>query len=382
MNQELKENNYVVIEKFIAKKESKRLADSFKKFAVENNLIGDPQIPKSKSCYNYKEFFELLCNKTSEVSKLLGENVFPTYAYSRVYGRGDILKRHSDREACEISITLNLSQKTPWPIFFQKPDGTESSVTLQPGNAALYLGYDAEHWREPYEGDELVQVFLHYVRSNGEKAGFAFDNKIGSFKFSHPESTALESAGLEKYIVYMENVVPLDLCDAILKEYKDSDEWEQSRIGGGPNGGEENPKIRGAKVIPISRDHILEKNPDVRKDLDKRLFQCAGEAISKYAAQFPECYIALDTGYELLRYKEGEGYARHTDDFTSEPRVISCSFCLNDEYTGGEFNMLDQKLSFKQKKGSVLLFPSNFMYPHEVAKVVSGTRYSIVTWFR
>ena len=29
-----------------------------------------------------------------------------------------------------------------------------------------------------------------------------------------------------------------------------------------------------------------------------------------------------------------------------------------------------------------VMFPSTFMYPHEVMPVTKGTRYSIITWFR
>jgi uncharacterized protein YceK len=45
----------------------------------------------------------------------------PTYTYARVYTPGAILSRHTDRDACEISITLNLNQDTKWPIWIKKP---------------------------------------------------------------------------------------------------------------------------------------------------------------------------------------------------------------------------------------------------------------------
>jgi predicted 2-oxoglutarate/Fe(II)-dependent dioxygenase YbiX len=63
------------------------------------------------------------------------------------------------------------------------------------------------------------------------------------------------------------------------------------------------------------------------------------------------------------------------------PRSVSCSFALNDDYEGGEFAFFDRELKYKLKKGSILLFPSSFMYPHEIMPVTKGTRYSIVTWF-
>ena len=33
------------------------------------------------------------------------------------------------------------------------------------------------------------------------------------------------------------------------------------------------------------------------------------------------------------------------------------------------------------KTGDLVMFPSNFMYPHSVQPILSGTRYSIVCWF-
>ena len=36
--------------------------------------------------------------------------------------------------------------------------------------------------------------------------------------------------------------------------------------------------------------------------------------------------------------------------------------------------------TLEKKKGSAVVFPSNFMFPHEVQKVTSGNRYSIMTW--
>jgi predicted 2-oxoglutarate/Fe(II)-dependent dioxygenase YbiX len=65
----------------------------------------------------------------------------------------------------------------------------------------------------------------------------------------------------------------------------------------------------------------------------------------------------------------------------SEPRSISCSLNLNDDYEGGEFTFFDDTLSYNLGKGDVLMFPSNFMYPHAIKPILSGTRYAIITWF-
>ena len=51
---------------------------------------------------------------------------------------------------------------------------------------------------------------------------------------------------------------------------------------------------------------------------------------------------------------------------------------LNDDYEGGQFFVADKE--YETKKGSAIVFPSNFMFPHEVKEVTSGERWSVVTW--
>ena len=35
-------------------------------------------------------------------------------------------------------------------------------VDLKPGDMLVYKGMELEHWREAFEGDNCIQVFLHY----------------------------------------------------------------------------------------------------------------------------------------------------------------------------------------------------------------------------
>jgi len=108
-----------------------------------------------------------------------GLSLFPTYSYARVYHRGDELKPHRDRRACEISVSLNLGQQpqTPWPLCIQGRDKVSASAILNPGDALIYHGIELTHWRKPYEGDEIAQVFMHYVNQNGPNAGERFDRR-------------------------------------------------------------------------------------------------------------------------------------------------------------------------------------------------------------
>jgi len=182
---------------------------------------------------------------------------------------------------------------------------------------------------------------------------------------------------ISDYIVTFDGVLTDALCDAILNEFSNEEEWQKTVVGEGRI----DDKIRTAETVVISYPHVIEKNPKVRAKLDKYVFASAGLVIKKYNEKFEHCKIQEDSGYELLRYKEGQFYTQHTDSFKDRPRAVSCSFVLNDDYEGGEFAFFNRELIYKLKKGSCIMFPSNFMYPHEIMPVTSGTRYSIITWF-
>lgn len=185
------------------------------------------------------------------------------------------------------------------------------------------------------------------------------------------------NSNLQDYITIFENVLTNNLCDAVIKEFDDEKEWAKTVVGEG----RVDEKIRTAETIVISYPHVIEKNFKVRQSLDKYIYISAGLAIKKYNEKFSLAKIEEDSGYELLRYKEGQFYTQHTDSFKARPRAVSCSFALNDDYEGGEWGFFDREMVVKAPKGSAILFPSNFMYPHEIMPVTKGTRYSIVTWF-
>jgi Rps23 Pro-64 3,4-dihydroxylase Tpa1-like proline 4-hydroxylase len=399
MKKTLIENNYIVLSNFIPKERASNLSFEFLKYCKENSLEGDSQAPNSYSSYNYISFLELLCEKTPEISLSIGETVLPTYAYSRVYKNGSELIPHTDRDACEISLTLHLHGDSTWPIWIETPSGEKRCVDLNPGDAMLYLGKNAPHWRDPYNGEYYSQVFLHYVRSRGDCSYTYFDKVNETTKpvieDSIDEESVIEESttnqiktetktispkskkSLEDYIFTLDNVVSEELCDKILEEYHECSFWTPSSVGNGNI----DDNIRNCDSINISENIVLHKNFDVRKKIDDDFYICASRAINEYRKVFPEVASEIDTGYGLLRYKKGQFYTQHTDSFTHQQRSVSCSFLLNDDYDGGEFAFFDREIMIRGSKGSIVMFPSNFMFPHEIMPVISGTRYSIITWY-
>lgn len=397
MNSKLLENNYLIIPNFISPERSKILSDEFKLYCEKENLSGDDQSPNSHSIYNHISFLELLCEKTPEVSTLIEETVLPTYSYARVYKEGSVLESHVDRDACEISLTLHLDGDYPWPIWIETPQQEKRFVSLNPGDAMIYLGRIAPHWREEYKGSYYSQVFLHYVRSRGECSYAYFDNKIENNAKVLPTAkekntineTTIENYSdsnnkihqstqkLEDFIKIYDDIISDDLCNKILNEYKNSDDWGLTLVGEGIV----NNNIRNCSIIQLSNNDVINKKYEIRKFIDVELHQQLLKVVEKYSQDFPNFAPSVDTGYDLLRYQPGEFYTQHTDSFVHQQRSVSCSLSLNDDYAGGEFAFFNREIVIRPKIGSVIVFPSNFMYPHEIMPVIEGTRYSIITWY-
>lgn len=183
---------------------------------------------------------------------------------------------------------------------------------------------------------------------------------------------------LKDYIITIDNLLTDKLCDTVIKEFA-PEEYVFAVIGDGA--GVIAPNTRNVTGIYTSQPVIIQKNPEVRRELDKYIYLSAMEAIRQYAEKFPFCEIQQDSGYELLKYEVGQFYTEHTDSFKGRPSSVACSFALNDDYEGGEWAFFNREVVIKLPKGSAVLFPSNFMYPHQIMPVTKGTRYSMITWF-
>lgn len=115
---------------------------------------------------------------TPSIEIATGRKLFPTYACFRVYKRGDILQRHVDRVACEISVSLSLGYKGDqnWPIWLER-DGQAQSFTLEPGDGLIYKGVEMPHWRDRCTGESAAQVFMHYVDQKGPFKDWIYDKR-------------------------------------------------------------------------------------------------------------------------------------------------------------------------------------------------------------
>lgn len=147
----------------------------FEKGANQTNLtaFGDEQSPISYCNYSHAINDALSLTLLPAMEEVTGLELFPTYTYSRIYWKGSTLAKHTDRPSCQYSATLCIdNDPEPWGIYM-----AGNQVFLEPGDMVVYQGCDIEHWRDPYEGRQQIQVFLHYVDANGKYADYKFDRR-------------------------------------------------------------------------------------------------------------------------------------------------------------------------------------------------------------
>jgi len=122
------------------------------------------------------------------------------------------------------------------------------------------------------------------------------------------------------------------------------------------------------------------------KDL---IMQKIWDTLKKYILDVECPWFRSWNGYSEVRfnrYRTDTQMALHCDHIHSMfdgirkgIPTLSILGCLNDDYKGGELVFWKDKV-VELKAGELMIFPSNFLYPHEVKLVTEGTRYSYVSW--
>jgi hypothetical protein len=146
------------------------------RFMIRRGLIhlGDQQSPRRYVAHNepVARFFHHQIATT--VSMLAGQPVKPSYVYLASYLSGAELKKHTDREQCEFSVTLCLDfspepeRETAWPIHLDTPQG-KVTVHQSIGDGLGYRGTQLPHYRDVLpEGKTSTSIFFHYVAAEFE----------------------------------------------------------------------------------------------------------------------------------------------------------------------------------------------------------------------
>jgi hypothetical protein len=186
---------------------------------------------------------------------------------------------------------------------------------------------------------------------------------------------------LKNFVQIYDEILPWNVLSNLIR-YANVYEFCKAQVGGAEGQPVEDLNIRKAHVLPLSNFH-----PSLSQVHWCNLLQnYFGKNLKKYSLD----KNILEPGFsnivdiQILKYENTGFYTWHTDHFAECPRTMSCILLLNNDYEGGN-------LCFRNPDGSgewqidvkpnrMIIWPSNFLYPHTVKPVTKGTRYSVVAW--
>jgi hypothetical protein len=352
---------------------------------VENKeAINDTQCPKSWAMGHHPVTDKLLEEMTSRMEEETGKKLFPTYAYARLYQKGEILECHTDRPSCEYSVTINLGfDGKNWPIFTadageetdQGIKGAENKIwriknvqefELNVGDALVYQGGLSPHWREEFTGEWQAQVFLHWVDQDGPHAEWKYDKRPCLAHHDQLEQS-VPNRPEEVLYWYVPNAIADISCDQMMQKFESA---ESHKASVGTDNGQVDLSIRDVNKISITHEVGIGAT-----------LTGMGFNINKRAWNFD---VTHSNQSEYLKYDADGHYKTHVDTFccpgNSETRKITMLAFLNDDFEGGRLYLENgyERIYPPQEKGTVLAFPS--FINHGVEPVTKGIRRSIVTW--
>ena len=177
---------------------------------------------------------------------------------------------------------------------------------------------------------------------------------------------------IEKYISYYKNAVPYTLCRDIMSYGYNFQPSTYANNKG---------KLISSDERVLMDECWVNKNTVYYKDIKS----CFEYVCRRYSEEFPLFSVQHITDFRINRYSENGFMSSHVDNIHHShgqqygyPQVTVLLY-LNDDYEGGELILCEDK-KINTKKGDLLMFPSNFLYPHEITPVTKGSRYSYVSW--
>jgi predicted 2-oxoglutarate/Fe(II)-dependent dioxygenase YbiX len=183
---------------------------------------------------------------------------------------------------------------------------------------------------------------------------------------------------IKSYVKVYEKFLAKEFCEDVIKNIKKS-EWKLHRFY--------NYKTNSYKSYKNELS-VTYLNTEIRKEFNRKLWQAIHQYIIKDFKDFSLWWSQWKgfTEVRFNKYNKTTEMKKHCDHihtmFDGQRKgipTLSIVGCLNNNYKGGDFIMWEKE-KIKISVGSIMIFPSNFMYPHKVTPIIEGTRYSFVSW--
>lgn len=182
---------------------------------------------------------------------------------------------------------------------------------------------------------------------------------------------------IKKFIQVYDNILPLNILSNLLR-YINTLDFNKARVGDG------NVNFNIRKTFTKGLSNAAHSMTTVHwNNLLLNFFR-------KTLFHYKETTNTIDFNFatindiSILKYEENGFYKWHTDHFAAIPRTMSCILLLNNDYEGGNLSFRNpdgsDESEIKVEANRMIIWPSNFLYPHTVKPVTKGTRYSVVAW--
>jgi len=171
-------------------------------------------------------------------------------------------------------------------------------------------------------------------------------------------------------VPYSYNILPINLCDYLINVYEtNSDNHERVDEESKPTFTQLNLNRYHPKVISNLCNYFSMALNNYKKDISS----------AKY---LPEVKYLEE--FRIKKYQVGgvDRFDEHVDviDHKSAKRCLAMLFYLNDVNEGGKTIFPYQDKSFTPVKGSVIIFPPTWEYPHLGEPPISSPKYIMSTY--
>ena len=183
---------------------------------------------------------------------------------------------------------------------------------------------------------------------------------------------------IEDYII-VKNIISREVCQSLIDECNKK-EWKKHTWNNYATGTSSSEETKELDVMTSTDEQQDKVTVALFKALDEYQKICSWKG-----AKTENQWITRFNRIRFNKYEVGTMMRRHYDHihsiFDGEMKgvpIVSIVVNLNEDYEGSEFHCRGKEI--KLKTGDIVMFPSNFIYPHEVTECTKGTRYSFVSW--
>ena len=185
---------------------------------------------------------------------------------------------------------------------------------------------------------------------------------------------------LDECIFVAQKIIPADLCDAIVQDIEKR-KWK-------PHTWYSN--VKDSYFSETKELDIQYATPQLQKELKNYVIESGRQYNKNYAYHLSTWktnqMMNFFSTVRFNRYAPGQIMRQHHDHihslFDGQHKgipVLSFIMNFNDDYEGADLFFWEDTI-VKLGKGDIVMFPSNWLFPHGVTEATKGKRYSAVCW--